>query len=103
MSNAVMQNEQLITRRVSSQSVVNFKPVKTFVDSTVFASVQPANLANLNKGEIDYALRYVQVHARFNIDINDSIIHQGTMYTAITIGDFGDYGFWSAVYVESKP
>jgi hypothetical protein len=93
---------QPITIYVATQTVVNFKPVVTLVDTPGSAMVVPAQLEALQKGLIDYSLNYIDVAGSFPIAVDDYIGYKGKMYKAIQMKNAGDYGFYQATYEEVK-
>jgi hypothetical protein len=102
MSDVLEEFSQSITLKRTTQTVVNFRPVETTVDSIIQAVVQPANKEKINPAIIDWSLKYVLVHTAEIILNNDVILYNGLNYKAVEDGDYQDYGFTEALFEEIK-
>lgn len=82
---------------------VNFIETMVKVSSVpIDAVIQPASQERLRSLEIDFSLKYIQVHAATQINVGQYIEFNGANYKIITPGDYQLYGFSDVVGEETK-
>jgi len=91
-----------VIRVVNTQTVVNFHPVITGVETNECATVVPAPLEKINKALIDYSLRYIETVCTFSINIGDQLRYDDILWVAISIKAGAEYGMYGATYEEVK-
>ena len=91
-----------VIRVVNTQTVVNFHPVITGVETNAYATVVPAPLETINKAIVDYSLRYIETVCTFSIKIGDQLKYDDILWVAISIKAGADYGMFGATYEEVK-
>lgn len=95
--------EELV--QLKKTTVINsadFKRETVTSNESVRAVIQPERAENLRIENIDYALRYIRVHSRFDIDIQDFINYEGRDYRMITKTDWGSRGYVELIGEEVK-
>ena len=91
-----------VIRVVNTQTVVNFHPVITGVETNAYATVVPAPLETINKAIVDYSLRYIETVCTFSIKIGDQLKYDDILWVAISLKAGADYGMFGATYEEVK-
>lgn len=94
--------EQTIVLRKSTQSIVDFLPVQTFVDKDIKAVVTTASMEQIQAGEIDFSKKYLQVTTEEVINITDQIVWHGNDFKCFQSSDNSDYGFYNCIFEEIK-
>lgn len=86
-----------------TQTIVDYKPAEqlTLVDGFE-AVVQPAERQRLDPDTYDFSLRHKLLHSRQPMATGDQIVHAGITYRAPEDADYSDYGFYEAVFEETK-
>ena len=69
---------------------------------TIRALVQPADPERLNVDQIDWSLRYIQIHTVDALAVGEYLVSNGTRYKVISGGDWSAYGFRVATGEEVK-
>jgi hypothetical protein len=64
--------------------------------------VQPADMETLRPEDIDWSLRYIQIHSRVALSVGKYITYKTTDYKIVRLLQYGDYGYYSAVCEEVK-
>lgn len=100
MSNTVLSFSQLITKREVTQSVVNHRTVKTFVDTPFQATITTPKPEDLQQVEINTALKYKLCHSVDPIKVDDRFVHKTIEYKVIGLSDREDYGYYRAIGEE---
>lgn len=92
--NQVVKNfSQKVTLQRTTQTIVNFKPVNTVVETIINAIIQVANDEVLKVNNLDYSKSYFTIHTTDTIKINDVILYRGKKLKIIILRDDSDYGF----------
>lgn len=92
--NQVVKNfSQKVTLQRTTQTIVNFKPVNTVVETIINATVQVANDEALKVNNLDYSKSYFTIHTTDSIKVNDLILYRGKKLKIIILRDDSDYGF----------
>lgn len=104
MAATVAAFEQAVNLITVTKSIVagDFKnPVESIASQeSIRAVIQVANPENLNVSEIDFSLRYVRIHTRVNLSINQYISYAGTTYRIVTEQNWSDYGYFECIGEE---
>lgn len=102
VSEALIEWEVPVKIKTVTRQTVDFEPADVVTASDAMAVVQVAQKERLNTDAIDWSLRYIQVHARFQIDAGQFIEWQGEDYKVIEDGDYMLYGFSDVVAEQTK-
>jgi hypothetical protein len=102
VGNVLRRFSQPVTLRKYTQTVVNYEPVNTYVDTPIKAVIQPSSAESLNIDIVDYSLRYFMVHSTTVMTVNDRISYKGKDYRLIEVQDWSDYGYYQAIIEEIK-
>lgn len=86
------------------QTVVNNRPVQVPTTRTIIAVVQPANPEQLLVDEVDFHLRYLDVHTlpESELKINDTCEYRGATYKCIFLYPEMDYIYRRSIFEEVK-
>lgn len=90
------------TIKTVTRTTVDFVEADTVAGRTVAAVVQPAQKEKLNPAQIDWALKYLQVHAAAPLYAGEFIEYQGADYKFIEDGDYQLYGFSEVIAEQTK-
>lgn len=90
------------TVKTVTRTTVNFEPVDVVAGRTVDAVVQPAQMETLNKDQIDWSKKYLQIHSAAPIAMGEFLEYEGEDYRIIDNGNYQLYGFTEAVGEQTK-
>ena len=90
-----------IVTQISDEST-SFRPELSIQNVSIKGVVQVARPQDIQKDEIDYNLRYLQVHIKEEAKINDKIEYQGQDYNVISVSNYNDYGYHELICEQSK-
>lgn len=99
MSEVLNEWSQIVMLRDIEKITVDFELVETITDTPIRAVIQVADKEKLNVNEVDWSLRYLQVHSKIELFIGQFIVYKGDEYKIITDANYSDYGF-SDVFAE---
>lgn len=103
---AALRFSQRITLREHTQIVVDGKPVNTYRNFDVMATVQPASPDMLRNilDKVDATKEYIMIHVTDEISANDQVNIGYKFYKIINVSHYGTYGygFWQAIAEEVK-
>jgi len=102
MSDTLEEWAQDITVKTITRTTVDFVPVVSEASRSVKAVVQVANPEKLNVNEVDWSLRYLQIHSVDNIAMGEHVTYNGTDYKVISPSNYQSYGFNEVVAEEVK-
>jgi hypothetical protein len=103
MSDVLSEFEITVNLDTYQLQSVNF--VETMVKTSsvpISAVIQPASQERLQSLQIDFSLRYIQIHATTQLNVGQYIVYNGVNYKIITSGDYQLYGFSDVVGEETK-
>lgn len=86
------------------QDVENFRPVQIPTEQEVLATVQVADPEKLAIDNVDFSLRYLEVHTLppALLKINDNCKYNNIMYKLIFIYPNEDYQYQRSIFEEIK-
>lgn len=93
---------QTVGLKTVTTTTVDFVPSQSVSSVNISAVVQPADQEVLQALEIDYSLRYIQVHTTTTLIVGKYITYNSTDYKIIRLLQYGDYGYYEAVCEEVK-
>ena len=102
MSDALADWERSVLHGTVTQSVVDHRVVKTYVDSTIKAVVQPADKERLNIDVVDWSKKYILLHTKVALGMGDKISVDNATYAIISASDYSKYGYYESVGEEIK-
>jgi hypothetical protein len=102
MSSVLTAWESPFTIKTVTKTTVNFQPVVVVVARTQNCVVQVARIENLILDTINYALQYLMVHSKENIDIDELLVYQGRDFIIVQSGQWDGYGYTECVAEETK-
>jgi NAD(P)H-nitrite reductase large subunit len=79
--------------KTTERTTVDFVSSVVVTSENIRAVVQVAKPELLNVNEIDWSLRYVQIHSKDLINLGQYVEYQGSDYKIITPSNYQDYGF----------
>jgi len=88
--------------KTATETTVDFVRAPVVTGRTIDAVVQVADKNKLNTDQIDWSLRYLQVHSSSEIANGEFLEFQGEDYKIIDNGDYQLYGFTEAVAEQTK-
>lgn len=100
MSSTVLSFAQIIVKKVVTQSVINHRTVKAYVESPFESTVTTPKTQDLLQIEVNTALKYKLSHSVDSIKIDDIFVHKLTEYKVISLSDRDDYGYYRAIGEE---
>lgn len=84
------------------ERTIDFESFDFVTGRTINAVVQVAQKNKLNTDQIDWSLRYLQIHTANQLENGELIEFQGEDYKIIDNGDYQLYGFTEAVAEQTK-
>jgi len=100
---AVLQTfEQTVKLKTIIQTVSNHRPQESESTTLIKAVVQPEQPENLNIDNLNYSLRYINVHSTAAMSVRDKIEYKDTDYRIIRVSRFDDYGYYRSIAEEVK-
>lgn len=90
------------TIKTVTRTTVDFVEADIVAGRTVACVVQPAQKEKLNPDQIDWSLKYLQVHAAAQLNAGEFIEFQGADYKFIEDGDYQLYGFSEVIAEQTK-
>lgn len=97
LSQVVNNFSQTVTLKKTTQTIVNYKPVNTVVESQIKATVQVASDETLKVNNLDTSKSYFTIHSTSALKVNDIVVYKGKNLKVITIRDDSDYGFYKGI------
>ncbi len=85
-----------------TQEVVDYKPVNVENINEIQAVVQPADPDKIKSDKVDYSKKYIQVHTVETLKNIYICVYQGLRYKAFSIKPYSDYGYFEAIFEETK-
>ena len=85
-----------------TRQTVDFVEADVVTGRNVEAMVQVAQKNKLNTDQIDWSLRYLQIHTADQLDNGELIVYGGEDYKIIDNGDWLAYGYTEAVAEQTK-
>ena len=85
-----------------TQRTADFDNDDTIAGRTVEAVVQVAQKSKLNAADIDWSLRYLQIHSPSELFDGEFIEYQGEDYKIIDDGNYQPYGFSEVIAEQTK-
>jgi len=102
LRNTVLSKAKDLTLKRVTQTIVNYQPVESEVESTIKGQLKPLKLQDIVKDEINYHLRYKFYTGIDEVLINDYIEDKGVSYRCYAPANYSDYGFYKAYLEEVK-
>lgn len=102
MAQTVLRFAQSVTLRQSTQAIINHKPQFTYLDSTIKATIHPADMEKLQIEGIDKNIKYIDIFTTTEVKINDLIVYKGSTYKVIKSDNYSEYGYFELVGAEDK-
>jgi len=90
-----------LVKRVS-KGTVDFIESDIVTTRTVNAVVQPAQKEKLSAMQIDWSLKYIQVHTDLALSVGEFIEVNGEDYKIIDGGDYQSFGYTEAIAEQTK-
>ncbi|MBL4759641.1 MAG: hypothetical protein JKY80_02145 [Mariprofundaceae bacterium] len=84
------------------KSTVNFVEVDTVTARTINAVIQPAQKEHLNAADIDWSLKYIQIHSDSQVFLGEMFEVSGSDFKIIDAGDYQLYGYTEAIAEQTK-
>ncbi len=100
MSSTVLKFAQTIVKRTVTQTVVNFTPTKTYVDTPFKATITTPQSDDLVQVNITTSLSYKLCHSVEEIKKDDLFVHRNTNYKVIKLYAREDYGYFRCLGEE---
>lgn len=100
MSSTLSGWTQAVSLKIVTTTTVDFEPVQSSSSTTIQAVIQPADMEQLRPEDIDWSLRYIQVHTIIALSVGKYITYNSTDYKIVRLLQFGDYGYYEAVCEE---
>lgn len=97
LSQVVNNFSQTVTLKKTTQTIVNYKPVNTVVESQIKATIQVANDETLKVNGLDNSKSYFTIHSISVLKVNDIVVYKGKNLKIIIIRDNSDYGFYKGI------
>lgn len=94
--------EQDVILKTVTRTTVDFEDVVVITPQPIKAVVQVASAEQLKAFDIDWSLRYLQIHSSSLIDVGQFIEYQGLNYKVISPSNYQDYGFSEVIAEEVK-
>lgn len=89
-------------KTVTASTAADYTPTTSTSSVDIDAVVQPADTEQLKPDEIDWSLRYIQVHTITALVVGKYITYNSVDYKIIRLLQYGDYGYYEAVCEEVK-
>ena len=102
MSNVLMDWEQSITIKNVERVTDDFVTDNVVTSRTQLAVVQVAKKSDLNSVTINWALKYLMVHSRSDMLIDEYIEFDSADYKIIERGEWNQYGYLEVVAEQTK-
>jgi hypothetical protein len=83
-------------------TTVDFVETEIVVGRTQNCVVQVAEKEKLNSETIDWALEYLMIHSKLDIEIGEYIEYKGRDFKVISRGPWEDYGYTEVFAEETK-
>lgn len=93
---------QVVGLKTVTTTTVDFVASQSVSSVNIDAVVQPAQSEVLQALEIDFSLRYIQIHTVSVLSVGKYITYNSTDYKIIQLLQYGDYGYYEAVCEEVK-
>jgi len=90
------------TVKTITKSTVDFVEVDTVTARVIDAVIQPAQKEHLNAADIDWSLKYIQIHAASQVFLGEMIKFNGSDFKIIDAGDYQLYGYTEAIAEQTK-
>ena len=100
MASTVLSFSQTIIKRTTTQTVIDFEPVDSFVDTPFLATITTPTSEDLAQAETDTKLRYKNIHSIESIVMDDLFVHRSIEYKIIKLNELEDYGYFSGLGEE---
>lgn len=102
MTDALIGWEIPLKLKTKTEATVDFEPTVIITSRDILAVVQSANKENLTLDSLDWSKEYLQIHARLPVEVGQFIEKGGKDYKIVSLGNFMDYGFCTAIAEETK-
>lgn len=93
---------QTLTLIEVTQEIVEYKPVSIENSTEIQAVVQVADSDKIKSDNVDFSKKYIQVHTVSELKNIDMCVYQGLKYKAFSLKPYQDYGFFEAIFEETK-
>jgi len=95
---------QKLTIQNNTQTVVDYRPVQVSTQQEIYATIQVSDPEKLRINNVDFSLRYIEVHALppAEIKINDTCDYKNKKYKCIDVYSYDDYEVRYAIFEEVK-
>lgn len=93
-------SQEVTLKTIEKTGSTNFQPIETKILKSIYAVVQPADIEKLEVGNIDFSLRYIQIHTKEPVKTGQFIVYNEITFKIINVSDFADYGYYMAVCEE---
>ena len=92
------------TVRVKSvdRQTVNFDGFDLVTGRDIQAVVQPADMERLNAGQIDWSLKYYQLHTTDVLNVGEFVVIDNEDFKIVPLGDYQRYGYTEVVAEQTK-
>ena len=97
ISQVVNNFSQTVTLKKTTQTIVNYKPVNTVIESQIKATIQVANDETLKVNNLDTSKSYFTIHSTSALKVNDVVVYKGKILKVTPIRDNSDYGFYKGI------
>lgn len=84
------------------QEIIDYKPVNVENITEIQAVVQVADPDKIRSDKVDYSKKYIQVHTTEILKNIYMCVYQGLRYKAFSLKPYQDYGYFEAIFEETK-
>lgn len=97
VSDVLTEWEVPVRIKTVTRTTVDFEPVNTVAGRTIDAVVQTPQKERLQTVQIDFSLKYQQLHSKEPVYNGEYLEYNGKDYKVIDDGDWQSYGYTDAV------
>lgn len=91
-----------VTVKHIEKITADFVPADVVTTRTQLMVVQSARRSLQNAETLDWSLRHLLLHSRFDIELGELIEYNGADYRVVERGEWSPYGYLEAVAEETK-
>ena len=102
MSGVLQSWSKPYTIKSLAKTTVDFVESVIATPRTIDAVIQPAQKEHLNAADIDWSLRYLQIHSVSQVFLGEMFEVAGEDYKIIDAGDYQLYGYTEAIGEQTK-
>ena len=93
---------QVVGLKTVTTTTVDFVASQSISSVNIDAVVQPAQSEVLQALDIDFSLRYIQVHTISALTVGKYVTYDSSDYKVIRLLPYGGYGYYEAICEEVK-